>query len=277
MRIARLDREHGPELALVTADGKHVQPTGIRAPLATLLHPEGFTELTRAAAAPEPLISAELLPPITPRLIVGVGLNYRAHAAEQGRPLPEEPLLFLKNPRSLAPPFGTVPLHPASTSLDYEAELGIVIGRALFACTAPEAETAIAGWLVAQDYTLRDLARAETLAIAKGGPGMAPVGPWLTTVETMAVADAGRLDIRCTVNGELRQSSSTSDMHFGAIALVQYIARFLPLGPGDIILTGSPGGSGVSQVPARWLKAGDRVETDIQGLGCLHQEVVTRK
>jgi 2-keto-4-pentenoate hydratase/2-oxohepta-3-ene-1,7-dioic acid hydratase in catechol pathway len=277
MRIARLDREHGPELALVTADGKHVQHTGMRAPLETLLHPEGFTELTRAAAAPEPFTPADLLPPIMPRLIVCVGLNYRAHAAEQGRPLPGQPSLFLKNPRSLAPPFGTLPVHPASTSLDYEAELGIVIGRPLFDSTSAQAEAAIAGWLVAQDYTLRDLARPETLAIAKGGPGMAPVGPWLTTVETMAVADARRLDIRCTVNGELRQSSSTSDMHFDAVALVQYVARFLPLGPGDIILTGSPGGSGVGRSPACWLKPGDRVETEIEGLGRLHQEVVTRK
>ncbi|MFN7177198.1 MAG: fumarylacetoacetate hydrolase family protein, partial [Thermaurantiacus sp.] len=217
-----------------------------------------------------------LLPPLTPRLIVGVGLNYRAHAAEQGRALPDAPPLFLKNPRSLAPPFGTLPLHPASDALDYEAELGIVIGRPAFACTPAQAEAAIAGWLVAQDFTLRDLVRPETLAIAKGGPQMAPIGPWLTTVETLAVADAQRLAIRCIVNGEVRQSATAADMHFGPVALVHHIARFLPLGPGDIILSGSPGGSGVGFAPPRWLREGDSVETEIEGLGRLQQEVVRR-
>ncbi|MFN3592203.1 MAG: fumarylacetoacetate hydrolase family protein, partial [Thermaurantiacus sp.] len=148
MRIARLDRGQGPELALVSADARHLRPTSITAPLETLLDAAGVARIRAAAGAPESFAHTALLPPLTPRLIVGVGLNYRAHAAEQGRALPDAPPLFLKNPRSLAPPFGTLPLHPASDALDYEAELGIVIGRPVFACTPAQAEAAIAGWLV---------------------------------------------------------------------------------------------------------------------------------
>jgi 2-keto-4-pentenoate hydratase/2-oxohepta-3-ene-1,7-dioic acid hydratase in catechol pathway len=272
MRIARIATPRGPELAAVDPAAGIWQRTGNAAPGDWLV--PGALPVTGRLAAPEPIDTARLLPPLVPRCLVGVGLNYRAHAAEQGRALPADPPLFLKNPHSLAPPFGPLPLHPASDALDYEAELGIVIGRPIFACSRAEAEAAIAGWLVVQDYTLRDLARPETLTIAKGGPAMAPIGPWLTTVESLTVAQAATLAIRCRVNGELRQNSTTADMHFGPAELVHRIARHLPLGPGDVIATGSPGGSGVGFDPPRWLAAGDTVETEIEGLGRLCQQVV---
>lgn len=273
MRIARIRGAQGPELAVVAAGGATWQRTGIAAP-GDWLGAGVPAQLAATAAAPEPVEEALLLPPVVPRSIVGVGLNYRAHAAEQGKPLPKVPPLFLKHPRSLAEPFASLPLHPASDRLDYEAELGIVIGREVFDCSPAEAEAAIAGWVIVQDYTLRDLARPETLAIAKGGPGMAPIGPWLTTVESVPVAAAGDLVITCRVNGELRQHASTADMHFGPVELVRHVARHLPLGPGDVIATGSPSGSGVGMTPPRWLAAGDVVETAIGGLGHMRQMVV---
>lgn len=273
MRIARIATARGAELVLVDPAGASWLRTGVAAPPDWLA--PGVLPLRPAPGArPEPVETSRLLPPVVPRTFVGVGLNYRAHAAEQGRALPADPPLFLKNPRSLAPPFGPLPLHPASAMLDYEAELGIVIGRPVFACSAAEAAAAIAGWVVVQDYTLRDLARPETLTIAKGGPAMAPIGPWLTTVDALPIAEAASLAIRCRVNGELRQDSGTSDMHFGPVDLVHRIARHLPLGPGDVIATGSPGGSGVGFDPPRWLAAGDTVETEIAGLGRLCQQVV---
>ncbi len=256
----------------MAADEQTWQRTGI---LATD-HGPGPDNLALVAAtkAPsEPIDPDLLLPPVLPRAIVGVGLNYRAHATEQGKALPDRPALFLKHPRSLAPPIGTLPIHPGSAHLDYEAELGIVIGRDIFGCDRDEATAAIAGWVIVQDYTLRDLAHPETLAIAKGGPGMAPIGPWLTTTHSISIADAERLRIRCWVNGELRQDAITNDMHFGPVELVWQIARYLPLGPGDVIATGSPGGSGVGMVPPRWLAPGDVVETTITGLGQLRQQV----
>ncbi|MCX9148498.1 fumarylacetoacetate hydrolase family protein [Erythrobacter sp. WG] len=274
MRIARIEGPQGPELAVVAADERTWQRTGVAAP-GNWLAP-GVCERVAAAAAGmprEPLDPALLLPPVAARCIVGVGLNYRAHTAEQGKALPEAPPLFLKHPRSLAPPFGTLPLHPASHRLDYEAELGIVIGHPVFDCTPDEAAAAIAGWVVMQDYTLRDLARPETLTIAKGGPGMAPIGPWLTTVESIPLAAASALTITCRVNGELRQHAGTTDMHIGPAALVHHVARHLPLGPGDVIATGSPSGSGVGMNPPRWLAAGDVVETAITGLGTIRQRV----
>lgn len=244
--------------------------------LETVLDSAGLARIRAAAArtAPQPLRDEALLPPLMPRTIIGVGLNYRAHAAEQGRTLPAEPALFLKNPRSVAAPFARLPRHPASPSLDYEAELGIVIGRPLFEASEADAAAAIIGWVIVQDYTLRDLARPETLAIAKGGPAMAPIGPWLTTVDAVPLAHAADMRIRCWVNGSLRQSATTADMHFGPVALVRYISRFLPLGPGDVIASGSPGGSGVGFDPPRWLVAGDVVETEIDGLGRIAQRVI---
>ncbi|MEQ5787183.1 fumarylacetoacetate hydrolase family protein [Erythrobacter sp. NFXS35] len=237
------------------------------------LTPETLARPPRAKSPPRPIDTTLLLAPVVPRCIVGVGLNYRAHAAEQGKPLPDTPPLFLKHPRSLAAPFGALPLQPASAQLDYEAELGIVIGRAVFDCSRSEAAAAIAGWVIVQDYTLRDLARPEMLAIAKGGRGMAPIGPWLTTVDDVTLEDAGNLSIRCRVNGELRQDAGTADMHVGPAQLVHHVARHLPLGPGDIIATGSPAGSGVGMIPQRWLAPGDIVDTEITGLGRLRQQV----
>lgn len=271
MRIARVRTEGGSELALVDPAAGTWRRLGVSGEGEWLA---GLPDLaTRVAGPAEPIDEALLLPPVEPRSIVGVGLNYRAHAAEQGKALPETPPLFLKHPRSLASPFAPLPLHPTSERLDYEAELGIVIGRPVFDCTPAEAEAAIAGWVVVQDYTLRDLARPETLTIAKGGPGMAPLGPWLTTVESIPLAAASALTITCRVNGETRQHAATSDMHIDPAALVHHIARYLPLGPGDVIATGSPSGSGVGMNPPRWLAAGDVVETAITGLGTIRQRV----
>lgn len=273
MRIARLLTAQGAELAVVAADGRRWRRSGIFPQSGRWLSEQTLARLAEIGAPDEPVDPALLLPPVEPRCIIGIGLNYRAHAAEQGKALPDTPPLFLKHPRSLSPPFGTLPLHPASAQLDYEAELGIVIGRDVFHCTRAEAAAAIAGWVIVQDYTLRDLARPETLAIGKGGPGMAPIGPWLTTTHSLSIAEAGQLRIRCRVNSALRQDAATSDMHIAPVDLVQHAARYLPLGPGDLIATGSPSGSGVGMVPPRWLAAGDVVETEITGLGRLRQQV----
>ena len=270
MHIARAAGLAGSELVLVDPKSGTWRRTGIGGDGEWLA---GGLPGFRTLASEERIDHGLLLPPVTPTSFVGIGLNYRAHAAEQARALPAEPRLFFKNPRSLAPPFGELPLHPASTQLDYEGELGIVIGRTTFDCSRTEAASAIAGWVVVQDFTLRDLVLPETLPIAKGGPAMAPLGPWFTSVETVPVDRAGNLVLRCWINGELRQEASTSDMHFGPVDLVHYIARFMPLGPGDVIATGSPGGSGVGFSPPRWLKAGDVVETGISELGQLHQRV----
>lgn len=189
--------------------------------------------------------------------------------------MPERPTLFLKHPRGLAPPFGTLPLHLASGQMDYEAELGIVIGRDIFACARAEAEAAIVGWVVVQDFTLRDLARPETLTIAKAGRGRSPVGPWLTTTSLETIAAASQLAIRCSVNGELRHSACTADMHFAPVDLVMLIARCLPFGPGDVIASGSPRGSGVGVTPPRRLAKADVIDTEITGLERLRQQVTS--
>jgi len=276
MRIARIASPQGPRLALIDP----ATSTWRRLALAGDGRWPGSDRLDEAAgsaAQAEPVDESKLLAPVLPQTLVGVGLNYRAHAAEQGRALPEEPRIFLKNTRSIAAPFGTLPLHPGSRQLDYEAELGIVIGRDIFDPTMADAQAAIAGWVIVQDFTLRDLVRSETLPLAKGGPAMAPLGPWVTRVAELSVTEARELTVRCWINGELRQEASTADMHFGPVELVHYIARYLPLGAGDVIATGSPGGSGVGLSPPQWLRPGDVVETEITGLGLLRQHVVATR
>ncbi len=264
MRIARILRGGRAELALVEACGTRLRPTGVAESVVTLLEEDRMASLEAAALAPEPLDPRALLPPLEPRVIVGVGLNYRAHAAEQGRALPDAPALFLKNPRSIAAPVSRLVLEDGAPALDHEAELGVVLGPG----------GTVAGFLVVQDLTRRALARPETLTIAKGGPGMAPIGPWLTTPASMGGRDPGDLAIRSWVNGEPMQDSRTSDMHHGIGELVAHAVRWLALGAGDLLLTGSPGGTGVSRDPPRWLADGDVLETEIEGLGRLHQTVV---
>jgi 2-keto-4-pentenoate hydratase/2-oxohepta-3-ene-1,7-dioic acid hydratase in catechol pathway len=181
-------------------------------------------------AATVPLDYTRLLAPVpAPRAFLGVGLNYRDHAAEQGRALPDEPVLFARLPQSVAPPFGTV-ARP-SDSFDYEGELGVVMGT----------DHAVAGYVVVNDLTIRALAKPETLLIAKNAPGSGPFGPWITTAD--AVADPHALRLTTHVNGMVRQDSTTAQLHHRIPDLIAFIGARIRLRPGDIITTGSPGGS----------------------------------
>ena len=190
-----------------------------------------------------------LLAPVQrPRAIFGIGLNYAAHAAETGKDLPEQPMVFLKLPSSSVSPNGTVEVPAAAGKrLDYEVELVLVLG----------AENRIAGYAVANDLSARDLQGRETQwARAKGFDSSCPWGPWITTADEVADPEALRLSSQ--VNGEVRQDSSTSDLVFGPQALVDWIAQTCTLEPGDIILTGTPEGVGQSMDPPQFLASGRR-------------------
>ena len=206
----------------------------------------------------QPLDPARLRAPVAAGATVyAVGLNYRDHAAETGRACPDPPPVFVKLPLSLAPPHGTAP-HPGfSDTLDYEGELGVVIG--------PDAT--VFGYTVMNDLTVRALARPDTLLLGKNGRGLAPIGPWI--VPAAAVPDPHALSIRTWVNGALRQDGSTADMHHRIPALVALLARSLPLRPGDIISTGSPRGSGIGFDPPRFLQPGDRVCVEVERVGAI--------
>lgn len=209
------------------------------------------------------LADVTLLAPVPrPRAIFGIGLNYAAHAAEQGVEPPERPIVFMKLPGSSAPPGGPVRCPAVVTRLDYEGELALVMG----------AGGEIAGYAVADDVSARDLQRREPQwTRAKGADTFCPWGPWVTTADELP--DAGDLALRTWVNGELRQDGRTSDLIFSCRELVAFIAQTCTLEPGDLILTGTPSGVGMSMDPRRFLAPGDVVRVEIERLGAIEHAI----
>jgi acylpyruvate hydrolase len=209
------------------------------------------------------LAGVTLLAPVPrPRAIFGIGLNYAAHAAEQGREPPETPIVFMKQPAASAPPSGPVRCPAVVGRLDYEGELVVVLGSG----------GEIAGYAVGDDVSARDLQRREPQwTRAKGADTFCPWGPWITTADE--VPDPEALRLRTWVNGELRQDSSTADLIFSPRALVDFIAETCTLEPGDLILTGTPSGVGVFMDPKRFLASGDVVRIEIEGLGSIEHPV----
>jgi 2-keto-4-pentenoate hydratase/2-oxohepta-3-ene-1,7-dioic acid hydratase in catechol pathway len=205
------------------------------------------------------------LPPVSPSKIVCVGRNYRAHAAELGHDVPAEPLIFLKPPTALIGPGATIPLPSASSRVEHEGELAVVIGRTLRDANEDAARAGIFGFTIANDVTARDLQRKDVqFTRAKGFDGFCPCGPWL---ETELAPDDLRLTVR--VGETLRQDGRTRDMVFPVATLVAWISCVMTLLPGDLILTGTPAGVGP-------IVAGDVVEVAIDGLGALVNPVAGR-
>jgi acylpyruvate hydrolase len=210
-----------------------------------------------------PLADVTLLAPVPrPRAIFGIGLNYRAHAAEGGRDAPEAPIVFMKTPASAALPNGPVRCPQVVRRLDYEGELAVVMG----------AGNQVAGYAVADDVSARDLQKREPQwTRAKGADGFCPYGPWITTADE--VADPEDLRLRTWVNGELRQDARTSDLIFGVDALVAFIAETCTMEPGDLILTGTPEGVGAFSDPPSFLRSGDVVRIEIEQLGAIEHAI----
>jgi len=209
------------------------------------------------------LADVTLLAPVPrPRAIFGIGLNYAAHARETGKDLPEAPIVFMKLPTSSVGPAGPVRCPAVVRRLDYEVELALVMG--------PGSE--IAGYAVADDVSARDLQRREPQwTRAKGADTFCPWGPWITTADEVPDAEALRLTTH--VNGELRQDSNTCDLIFGPRAVVDFLAEAITLEPGDIILTGTPNGVGMALDPPVYLRPGDVVRCEVEGLGVVEHPI----
>ena len=205
---------------------------------------------------------------------IGVGLNYSDHAAESNMPVPKEPILFTKATSCLCGPNDDIIEPQESTKLDWEVELGIVIGTKAQYVSENHALDYVAGYCVVNDVSERDfqLERGSQWDRGKGCDTFGPVGPWLVTTDE--VADPQSLALWLAVNGESRQRGSTRTMIFGCAHLVSYISRFMTLLPGDIITTGTPPGVGMAMKPPRFLKPGDIVTLGIDGLGEQRQRVV---
>lgn len=212
-----------------------------------------------------------MLPHERPGKIVAVGLNYRGHADEQGAQVPERPLLFAKWATALIGPGEPIVLPAISSSIDYEAELGVVLGERVKGVSASDALDAVRGYVCANDVTARDLQRADRqFTRAKSLDTFCPVGE---LVPAAAVPDPQALRIRCLVNGELRQDSTTADMIFSVAELIAFVSEAITLEPGDLLLTGTPPGVGVFRDPPVFLADGDEVVVEIEGVGRLANPV----
>ncbi|MFE7423324.1 fumarylacetoacetate hydrolase family protein [Rhodococcus sp. NPDC057529] len=225
---------------------------------------------SESTTEPEPFDERDLGAPVPePRQIFAIGLNYADHARETGLSSPEYPVVFTKFVTSLAGPVTTVTLP--SASVDYEAELVVVMGQTAHNVDATDAWDYVAGLMVGQDLSEREVqtrgGASAQWSLGKSLPGFSPVGPALVTMDE--IEDRDDLAIGCRVGDEILQSSRTGELIFTVPELVSYLSRILPLLPGDLIFTGTPAGVGIGRDPKRYLRAGETLTTEIAGLGRL--------
>jgi len=215
----------------------------------------------------------------TPSKFVAIGLNYIDHAKETGSPIPEAPVVFYKAPSSMCGPNDNVIIPRESTQMDYEVELGFVIGRTARYVDKKDAMRYVAGYCVIDDVSERDfqLKRSGSQwSKGKGCDTFGPTGPWLVTADE--IKDPQNLDMWLDVNGQRRQTGNTRTMIFGVAELVADVSKYMTLLPGDVITTGTPPGVALGMKPEPgWLKEGDIVTLGIQGLGEQRQKLVAAK
>ena len=222
---------------------------------------------------PVAIVDVTFGPPVRrPGKVIGVGLNYRDHAEESGQPVPNEPVLFAKFASSVIGPGEPIVVPEVVTQPDYEAELGVVIGRTATRVDEAHALEHVGGYVCANDVSARDLQfHSSQWMLGKAIDSFLPCGPWLVTPDE--IPDPQRLGIRCALAGEMVQDSSTDNMVFGVAELIAFISRTLTLEPGDLIATGTPSGVGMSRTPQRWLEDGEEVSVEIDGIGRLTNTV----
>jgi 2-keto-4-pentenoate hydratase/2-oxohepta-3-ene-1,7-dioic acid hydratase in catechol pathway len=271
--VVRVDDEHYVDVSDVTADFTEAFFTE-----PGMHHLESVVAERVAAGAVHPFGDQRIGAPIArPHQILCIGLNYSDHAAESGMPVPDEPILFTKSPNTLVGPNDDVRMPRGATKLDWEVELGIVIGTRTSYLDSPEqARDHIAGYVVVNDVSERafQLERGGQWAKGKSAETFNPSGPWLATPDE--ITDVMKLGMWLDVNGQRRQTGSTSKMIFDPFVIVHYLSQFLVLEPGDLINTGTPPGVGMGMTPPTFLQVGDTMRLGIDGLGEQQQRVVDR-
>ncbi|NNM86061.1 MAG: fumarylacetoacetate hydrolase family protein [Phycisphaerales bacterium] len=221
-----------------------------------------------------------VLAPIVPPAIICIGLNYRKHAAETGAKIPEFPVVFLKNPAAVQNPDDSIyiPRHLASTEVDYEAELAIVVGRGCKNVSAAKALDYMLGFTCANDVSARDWQRqwgGSQWCRGKSFDTFCPLGPAIVTPDE--IKDPNKLAISTTLNGQMMQQSNTADMIFNVGQIIAFLSGSTTLLPGTVILTGTPEGVGMARTPPVWLKPGDKVTVHIEGIGELSNPVALER
>lgn len=209
----------------------------------------------------------------SPEKLICIGLNYRRHAQETGMPIPEVPVLFSKFNNTLAETGEPIPLPDNAVQYDYEVELGVVIGKEAHYVRVDKALDCVFGYFTVNDMSVRDLQfRTSQWLLGKTPDKFFPTAPYLVTADE--VRDPQNLRLFCWVNGELRQNSSTADMIFSVAECISYISQYMTLKPGDVISTGTPEGVVMGMQEKNWLKPGDEVVVEVEGLGkCTNQMV----
>jgi 2-keto-4-pentenoate hydratase/2-oxohepta-3-ene-1,7-dioic acid hydratase in catechol pathway len=281
MKLVRFDRGAGARAGVVVGDAVvDLEPLGFLDLLSVVR--EGVGALPRitdfvASAASVPLASVRLLAPIErPGKYLAIGMNYRKHV-EEGAKLgiaeSKKQLWFNKQTTSITGPFDGIVKPDVSDQLDYEVELGVVIGAAAKHVPAADARSHIFGYFVANDVSTRDWQfHSQTMTMGKSFDTHGPIGPWIVTADE--IADPHNLPIRCFVNGEERQSSNTRMMLHNIDEQIEYLSTAFTLEPGDLIATGTPEGVGIAKDPPVFLKVGDVVRCEIDGVGAIENPVV---
>jgi 2-keto-4-pentenoate hydratase/2-oxohepta-3-ene-1,7-dioic acid hydratase in catechol pathway len=268
----RLGLVEGEEVVDLSAADPALSPEPARA-----LDEAGAERLAELATDAErrPLADVRLLSPATPRKYLAIALNYADHIAESGMEAPQVPMFFNKQVSCVVGPGADVHRPRVSDKLDYEGELAVVIGRRCRHVSVEDAAEAIAGYTIANDVSVRDWQmRAMTMTIGKSFDTHGPLGPWLVTGDELG--DPQSLGIRTFVNDEQRQDGNTEDMVFDCFQQVSHLSEAFTLEPGDVIATGTPAGVGSAfqPFPEGFLKAGDTVRIEIDGIGELRNEVI---
>ena len=280
MRLATIRRPDSTTAA-ARVDGDELVVLPYPDVVALLAEP-GWPE---AAASPAgdrvALAGADLAPAVRPNKVVCVGLNYRSHIEEMGRPFPDHPTLFIKFPDTLTGPYDDLVIPSVSQEVDWEVELGVVVGRPARHVDEAAAAACIAGYTVVNDISMRDWQwRTMQWDQGKNFEASTPVGPFVVTGDELGDPTATGtvdLEVTCRVDGETMQTGRTSDLLFKPAAVVAYVSQFTTLRPGDLIATGTPGGVGAGRDPKVFLAPGQVLETAVEGIGACRNLMVEDK
>ena len=282
MRLATIRTGQAEVVGVV--DGEDIVDLSVAAPDLPTTMPEflaaGPAALAAAAAGVasgkgrSPLASVKLGSPVPrPPKFCAIGLNYADHIAETNSKTPDYPTVFVKLPTCVAGPYDDVWLPKVSTNLDYEGELGFVIGKRAKHVTADKAHEVIAGYTVINDVSVRDYQRRTTqFTLGKSFDTHGVIGPWIVTADELG--DPHNLAIKTTVNGEVRQDSNTKHLIFNCYTLVAALSEVYTLEPGDVVATGTSSGVAAAMKPPKWLVAGDVMRVEIEGIGAIENRIV---
>lgn len=277
MKLVRYSRQGGAARVGVLEEGSqgYIRPLEAGGMIELISSSGGGLDNAEEAGESVEVEEVRLLAPLqNPQKVIGIGLNYSDHAAETGARIPEKPIVFAKYPNTIAGPADTIRIPRITEQADYEVELAVVIGREAKNVPQATALEYVFGYMSANDVSSRDLQFSEggQWTRSKSIDTFCPIGPYLVSADE--VGDPQELKLRCVLNGEVMQEGETSKMIFSVAQLVSFLSGGMTLLPGDIILTGTPPGVGAAREPQVFLKAGDEVSVEVEGLGELVNPVV---